>query len=607
MTSEDTLQIDRRSLLTGVAGGAAALAGCSGDDGTSTQAGTETETATSSGSDGGSTSEEGTPVPPVDVAWQTKTSVIPTDAQFNPFNPSSPAPAAERVLFDQYLRQNLKTGELITTPLCSGVEINGKERVVKLNDDMYWHNGDQVTNEDWEVGHLIGDLIYNIDSDTEPLITGYTLEGDFTIRQQLREEVNEYIYRKQLVTRLQTPRAIFREWANKLQDAEEDGNLKSKKEELLQTRIDEPIGNSPWKLKSRSPGMYKMELHEKHPMADQINNTRLEILASQNKKATQQRFLQNQLDGTLGPFNASQKVYNQLPDHYKVKKLNRPVGPAMHFNHDSEPFDKPAVRRAIGYAIDPVVAANNAINSNPTSTVATGLVNNKKFIGEDFTSNYIDYGRKEFDKAAEELRSEDFTKQNGKWYKPNGDRFKTTIHAPSFWPKQARTLSSHLNEFGIKTDIMVTEAPTFFGEMLPNLDYEGPCLTRWGGGFHPYDNIVMVALGGWMNAQKQYAYDEKQEIPSEIGNLNSEKETFNVFEKTVELGTAQGEHATELIRKLAWTINAKGSVFPIHTLKKPVPLATDDWELPPLDDPDMNVAMPGEWLWRTGKIKAKRE
>jgi len=188
----------------------------------------------------------------------------------------------------------------------------------------------------------------------------------------------------------------------------------------------------------------------------------------------------------LGTLNASGCADFYTPD---------PNSWDLTINVTHYPWDIPQVRQAIDYVINKTEVARMWGVTFPVSEgtlfVPFTWPTLPKSLRDEMVNYTIDGNRT---KAASILESLGFYKKNGDWYTPDGTELTLRIEAPSGYTDATimyEDVANQLTAFGIPTTEAADPLGTYWGTIIPDVEYQAACdvdegsawsgLTAWAG------------------------------------------------------------------------------------------------------------------------------
>lgn len=591
----DRTAISRRRLLALTAGGSVAgLAGCSGEGGNGTDDAAGGLTTASESTDSGST-EEGTTSSEGDSessgnVWVTRTATVPTDITWNPYQDGGDWYTLS--LIHGFGASLSRRKPLKWVPfLAENWSLDGKTFTIEMHDGFTWHNGNPVTADDYRLQYEISDHMgFGKHGAPLPSIDGYPeAVDDYTLEMTLKEEMSEATFVPQNFGEpLWYEPDFFTPFVEKFRDASGEEAMTGIRKEVSETALEEPVGFGPLKYDSVDSQKTVLKYFEDYPFEyvqqKFTERTGLDITGygrpnfdtvhvkhvPSNNKMTQE-IMSGNVDGGPGPLVSDQ----QLPEGMSIPQQPVLHGSGFIFNmYDwgetpGDPmFRKPDVRKAFAYAIDRHAAGvqlGQGAQDATTDATMTGLLQaqESEWLSDDFMSKMIPYER-DLDKAAQHLEAAGLSKEDGTWYKPNGDKFTVRMGSGACVTRYVNAFSvlqSNLSEFGIDAKVINGECSTFFSK---DDNDNGVDITtaEWGGAQqHPYFAFDWMYLRDYVtkeNSAERDGFlpgDETLDVPP-VGEPDGETSTFDPAAKVAELGTTtEKAEQTKIVEELAWATN----------------------------------------------------
>lgn len=497
------VELSRRALLAASAGAAGMFAGCASDDTSDvlTTTTTTSEDGTTTKSD--ETSTTAAAIDPV-VNTYGDSQFNPKEWNANPFNPqSSRGTFLFSSLWTDPLIQRAHKGE---NPLIAledyTLESNGCVQVYTFRDDLYWWDGTPVTAQDFKTQRLLNHYLAVTSKDE--VKPEYELDGKYTLRQKratpinpsLGAPVNEFIARKH---------DFWKPWLEKYESATTEDEWTKVTKELqdyqfgIDTKVKEGLGNGLWKITDWTDIEMTMKVHDKHFRSDwtNIEEWHNKWMPDQTKRQQGAKNDRIDLGGKAYPNN----------DIEKFMAVDLPGCRAVYFSTRNKHIARTPVRQAIAFLanhkeIEAIFKSTFDKNVEPPFR-QTGMTKAAGFswLGKDWMAeNLIDYGAtSQVEKAAERMRAAGYTKDGDVWVGPDGDPAKGIKWVvPSHPHLKALTnyLSSKMNEFGIKTDVMFTTWAQYFKTRDQSKDFD--ILDGWLAGSLPQVVLYNFTLGEYL-------------------------------------------------------------------------------------------------------------
>jgi len=533
----------RRFIVTAGSAGVIGLAGCSGDDG-----GTgATDNGETGGTDGGTDSTGNTEAggDPVDSSFTSYTRVRPQDAQYNPHRLQNEGPGVE-FLYDQLAKYDEDGGfiPLIAQEWNIPSEVSAGDVIeIQLNEDYTWHDGSSVTARDivtqFRIEKIFNDPIWNS-------IDSISAADESTVEMTVSAEINPELLKHNLFAerRINQPHSVFGEYAERIEEATTDDEISSVEEDLVNFVLEEPVGNGPFQFSDRGETELVFERYSDysngHITGDDINFPGVDFIFRDGD--TLPLFLSGDVDG--GGIILPPEQKSALPEYAQLQVLPTNTGEAMCFNFENEWLSRVRVRQALAHVANrqnvlqalPNISEQNTPLEVPCS-LSTGSI--ERHLG-DLAGDFTQYAYQEAntERATELLEGEGFTKEGDQWMTPNGERFELEVASSSSgtWLAHGRAVVGALQQFGVSAQLQQHGETTFWGDVIPNNDYDMVTHAWGGGGDHPY-----FTLRNDLTAQARIDVTNQPvewEVPMPVGNPDGELETVNVQDKMVQLERA---------------------------------------------------------------------
>lgn len=596
-------KISRRKALkygtTGLVGSTALLAGCSGDgdDGDGDGGGT----------DGTGVQSDEYPDPVEErvdkrftLANHRGTYEFDT-ASWNPYDPNQEMANFDPpgLAYDPFILHYQSVDEFDTV-IANDWEKNDQALEVEISEEWTWHDGDQLTVNDWKTDWDLNFAISEvIDPENPPnaYIEEVEVVDDFFIRFHLRKDfstsavlINALANGPLFVKGDLGDPYTYREWADRIMDAEgtEAENIIS---DFQEWSPEEPVGNGPFEFTEITSNVMVAEVFDDHPNADDVLFTEYAFEQHENKHVA---FQEGQVDGASVNFPAQPDVMENMPDHYVINgDFNHAWSVLFNFGDygDHSPAENPShhpitgdrrVRHAIAYALnrdeiqatvppeyDPIDYPPSFLNQ---STIDEGTID---------IDGWNPYDQDQ-DVAAELMREAGYEREDGQWHDEDGEPAELLLMANSSTDVQRQGLDSiqhQLNEFGFDTQLDAVDEATY-GE-------------RRFAGEHDilFDNHPIFSLRGivWADFVWDWFHNlchadfagNDWEIPSPPGEPDSDETmTINVFDEIEQLNlTGDDEH----MRRLSWWFNQVLPMYECVVGRDYGTIRADEWYV---DGPD---------------------
>lgn len=463
-------RLRRRNFLAAIgAGGIAGLAGCSNDDGGNGGYG---------GNGGNGGNGDGNKKEFVYTFARS-----PTEVQFNIFRQSNFAHSLQ----DQthhYIAKGDSTGA-VWPDLPDALTVDGSTLVVEFPEDHTWWNGDDLTAEDYWT-YL---EIRRLQDPEASAIEENVLVDDYTIERTFKGEVTPSLMKADLTSqqfgKLTTPRSIYGEYLESIQDATSQEERDAVTEDLQEMQIpieqlsEEGLGNGPYRVVDWSDSETIMELYEDHPFADQTSIEQVRLISEVATENIRALVVNNELDmhpqGLIGEPDRADYPDNLQNwyelDWFRTQKIT--------FNWKNEHLAKRPVRRAIANAVDLNPMVNAAVQAGLVGEppeVQTGLRSSihEKYLGEGWVDQLIEYPVSSDEEAAVELmEGAGYSRSGDTWQDESGNEVEFSFLTSDGQHQNSLgvVVSDQLESFGFNMDV-TTVGQTDFYQTLEQYDHD---------------------------------------------------------------------------------------------------------------------------------------
>jgi peptide/nickel transport system substrate-binding protein len=453
--------LSRRQLMNGVAGTAAvptiaALSGCmGGNDG-------------SNGGGGGNGNGDST------VVYRQSGGRNLSEIQYNFHSVSRPAHSFGDLYGSRFIYYNPVNGE-IGYHLADDISIDEQTLRVTLSEDFTWENGDPVTSDDVVTQLKLGVLMENFPrinllGDLVDGVGAVTKTGEYSLEVTLTESIGEALGIPGIFGGggssgpvLWVPASEFGGFVEDYADATTDEERTGVQDTVLEFRweLDEVLSNGIATFQDMNNTVVHLGRHEDNPVIDNVPWDRFEhyYISGTNQK------LQAARTGEIDFFQAQSEPDVVPEEDWRpmLFEFKQNGGPGLLCNHEDEIFGLPEVKQAIAHVVDRQQISSIASTTQAAPdhlTLGTSAMD--QYVPEDIQADLIQYGST--DRAAALLRSVGFERDDGLWYKPDGEQFTPELKSPQnpVFLEPARAAASHLTEFGIETDPVAQGGGTFF-------------------------------------------------------------------------------------------------------------------------------------------------
>lgn len=590
----------RRVLRAGVMSGALALAGCSGD-------GSDQETTGGDDTEGQETTTG--EFEPRSNTFVEPITVNPTNYQFNHLNLTNPF--AHAMQNDWFQRYNFAKEEIASYAV-SVEEYSGEKAVLKVRDGLTWHNGDpgDPVNADDLYTKLVTDAITGGTIST--LWTDIQRAGDKSVELTLQGTVNEALFMDAMnYYAFETPYRMYKDYVERWEDATTDDEVGKIMSDIRNDAFDEPKGFGPFQFEERSGNHLRMSKYEHHPDAANINWDYWELQRKSTDTASV--LLGMEVDG-IRNYTAPDSVFKQKPDALKAAYIPAVWGQSLPFNHNDDDFGDMRVRQAIAEFVDREACANNYGRFGQPVQAPSGLVGNidgqneqtdrwKNRVSDEMAKQLHRYDDPE--RGRQLLRDAGYQKDDGTWYRPNGDPLEIPIKVPagySDWHPIYQTIVSNLNQEGINASMVTIEASAYWADHYLSGNFKAAST-----GWTLQRGSLYYTSDMYYNVDPEFMNLKPGELEAPpVGELDGELQSVDPRGVMDELLVAQDEaKAQELRDELAWITNQTLPLLPIQEINDPCWFNTQDFQIPSTDEEVFQAKFPLWWLPRMGELQAK--
>ncbi|WP_276256695.1 ABC transporter substrate-binding protein [Halomontanus rarus] len=613
----------RRNLLrTGAASVPLLLAGCIGGDDDDHEAVLNGDNDTGSGGGNGNDDVDA-------VTWRSFASHVPTDAQFNPYNPSSSIVQGTLVHWAPLMQYHVGEDTMIPM-IAEDWELDDTTATLHISDEFSWHNGDPVTAEDIRT-RLATDYYM------ESPIAGYleeppVVDGD-VIELSLENEVREDLFWPQVTGNdeyhmQEMPASIYGEFVEQFDDATSDEEIEDVQSDLLEFSPQEPgeevLGNGPFEFLEATEGELVFERFDDWPLEyvrEQVSETidydfsewpdelAIERVEFEDIGDLWAAYQTGNLHG--GADNAPAEVYDQYPDDYNQVGVPRDEMWGLTFQYDDDVYGRRNVRKAFAHIVDkspplPEQMFPLGLEVEYESGMTTAMT--EEWVSQDVVDSFTDYSGQNYDEAAALLEEEGFYEDGGEWYTPDDDRLEMELRLPAYDDIVAgmQVVEARIEEFGIQTEFNAMELATFTGDVEPTGDFT-VIASSLGNQPHP----LFAYQFNWLDQPAETNYDMTVTVP-EIGDADGDSSMeVDVESLLIELGqTSNADREQEIIDTLAWVHNQDVPYVACAEKAHQYLVSHAEWDLPETvhegtggHDPLMMTHTPWHFALHCGAIR----
>lgn len=606
-------RLSRRNLIKISATGAAAIAGCSGQQ-------NDQEATPTNGGGGTTQADEQNEVQQlINTQFVRHAGERQAETHYNRFNPTAQNTDAFDHIFDQIAWKPLKSSLDWRPGIATEWSFNSDKLVFSVElREQNWHNGEPITAEDLAIQWRLNKYIYPSSwADIDKVST-----DDRTFKVHFSNPVNQkIIYNDILNYNLTTPRFVYQEWLDKFEEAEgDDEKVKEIKGNLTQWRWEpkDVVGNSGWKLLPDQLTEFsaKLKAVPEHRAVDPENGFNFQYL-----------YLTRPPKGNEGPFTATGKVHSPYHPQLIAQDLSGldvneawpkvPIGTlhqsSLVFQFNNELYQDKRVRWALAHALD-YTQWNELLESHPGEayphdhpTAIPGQFQgtpDQQWIGEDL-ENFRSYNGGQ-ERAAELLREAGFNKQDDQWMKPDGSPYSMTLHGYPPLKSHWEIAANMLQQFGIQASVQMAPETQYWGTTIPDSDFEH-FAGYWIGGNDPFPLFAYQSafdVRSSPGVKEYFLHQEELTVPEPFDPDGPEK-TFNLGEKLAKLEqTTDPEIAKRHIKEFAWIYNQYMPAIPVFEQVLPYGiLGPPYWSTPEPGSDDWYYQWPGTYMETEGLIQ----
>lgn len=463
------------------------------------------------------------------------------EVQFNPHNVTLPVEwDATTAVYVQHLVTSVTHGEDLPIGLRDWT-LDGDRVEVEVQDALTWHDGDQLGADDFvlrlRIGYYQGPS-RNYGQNPADFVESpedIYAEDDTTAVVELDGEYNPVIVMDEIVDgSFDHHEEVYGEYLERFEDATSDEEVEDVATELAEFRLDdpEPHASGPFVFEDMDTQGIYFEPYEDYPWAtiqdhleenfdaidlsdypDELNYEGQFNRFFGDRVPLTQAAIQGDVDGGDGlEIDSLDELERQYPDFADYNPIVSGWTDAFVFNWiDGEYADlwrDRRVRKAFAHILD-FEAIRDQYHGEfgyvDRYFSGTSPPMRENWLSDEFIEELPTY-EQDFERAEELLQDAGLTEEDGQWYTPGGELLEATWAGPTGvqWQVDGMTVAAeNLVQFGIESTVEVVETTTYFGQTLPQLDYE---LAR---GFIGFSDVV----NGWYLTWLRYDGANEDEEP----------------------------------------------------------------------------------------------
>ncbi|WP_137287632.1 ABC transporter substrate-binding protein [Halorussus salinisoli] len=599
--------ISRRRWLqmAGATGASSVLAGCSGgsDQTTTTSSSTTSDDGEEPSEETDTATESKGEIVDSTFSSRIRGGVLPNELQWNHYNNQNRAWVTNTIFWDR-LAMKRRDGDY-EPGLAESWEVTENKVTINVHPDATWHDGKDVTAEDVALKFK---LEKHTDGSSSSFYSKVNTTGKKTVELTLPEPMNKDLLKTVLLNvRIDTHPKQYKQYLKRFEEASNKEEKEKVKQDLSSKKITSPIGNGPVKFDGATVSKVNGSKHDEYHFAEHVTVPGFEFWGQEGGQPWS-KMRNDQVDGVVG--SADPKVAKQFPDHIRHDKIPSVGGYGFLFNFDDYDLKRYRVRQALCWMHD--IQRTQSGSSNPSQLFTPPPVGHNflDWCSDKVKNNINQYNEKvDKEKATQLLKKEGYTKKSGKWYRPNGERFKIVLDNTGD-PVYQTPFKHQLEEFGIAAEIDTKES-SVWAEDFFNGDFQ-VFVSWWGassGPAHPWYQMQWE----WDPGIDQYVEPmgkdvENFEVPMPVGDPNGSIEEINILKEFNKLGSAVTEDEfQERLDLLSWAWNQTGCIPQAWTGTHNHWADTKDWNWPSRQEVLRGPKYPWRTGWRTGSVTPKRK
>ncbi|WP_226042613.1 ABC transporter substrate-binding protein [Natrinema sp. DC36] len=437
----------RRDVLRyGAAGGVALAAGCMG---------------------GGSESTGRT----FNVFDPTTGGTAPANRHLNPWNPTQSGcwhPGAN--IFDRAVVHSPASNEGYSIIAQEWEMVEDTTMEFRLSDEFTWHNGDQVTAQDWALQFDIALGILAMQAEDggrpHPLVESAEAVDETTLHVNFHDALDESWALQNATADLagREGRGIFTKsgeepwegWKTRL-DEEDNSVLQEITTSSEPALSEDTVGNGAFQVSEIGDATVVMEVYEDHPHSGNIDLKEYRLDLYESGKPTQPYSAQ-EVDAAHTGFPVQEDLQGRMPEGHTLFRETLSSNKLFAFNcghgHNYDtPFEDVRVRKAVCHVFDReelprlLQGVNRPFEWGPCRVPGNILAEGDHPAAE-WVKDFTLYGQNDTERATELLTDAGYQRDDGNWYRPNGDRFEINWMSGIERPDH-QILIQNLKDFGV--------------------------------------------------------------------------------------------------------------------------------------------------------------
>ncbi|WP_137288427.1 ABC transporter substrate-binding protein [Natronorubrum halophilum] len=501
---------------------------------------------------------------------------------FNPYHHSWNSGDAQETMCEYLAVYNTEDGEFIPR-VAENWEIDDETRLttVEISDEYGWSDGTPVTAGDFVTAlKLQAYMQMGLEKYVDPE-DGIRLVDDHTFEIEPREDyvgLEEELWLNQWIeTLLDVSETQFGPVVEEFENAESDDEIEDVQRDLvsLEPYWDQILVSGPFAFVEANEQYADQVPNQHHPIAQDFD-----FYLRHGVFEGEEGLRAGEVD-----WEHNDPTIEGLPDKYGEPPVSFSGQTfAIIFGRDDEYIrDYPAVRKALAYAVDMEHLVSVATPETPVDEYSAGIDSGyiEHFVEADVLDAMPNYAPQDVDTAQALLEDVGFSYEGGAWYTPDGDEWTLNFPVGDWFRTASQIVSDNLNEFGIGMDHYVSEMTTWQSEHEANLDFDLTVHLNYGMArqYHAHADLYEEMYNPDRGIlTERNLFGEEVEVP-EVGNPDGDTVTISIPDALDGLATADDEdEAMEHATQLAWAHNQLLPAAMVHPWSEHYWVNAGDWD-----------------------------